>query len=49
MPNARTASAVGSPTQATFTPANARASRPSSSNFSRTARTALIEVNTIQP
>ena len=43
------ASAVDSPTQATFTPANARASRPSSVNFSRTAFTALTEVNTIQP
>ena len=41
--------AVCSPTQATFTPANARASRPSSANFSRTAFTALTEVNTIQP
>ena len=47
MPNARTASAVASPTQAIFTPANARASSPNSSNFSRTARTALVEVNTI--
>ena len=37
MPKARTASAVDSPTQATLTPANARASRPSSANFSRTA------------
>ena len=33
-----TASAVDSPTQAIFTPANARASSPNSSNFSRTAR-----------
>src|SRR5215213_1932373 len=49
MPNARTASAVCSPTQATFTPANARASRPSSVNFSRTAFTAFTDVNTIQP
>src|SRR4051794_781500 len=49
MPKARTASAVCSPTQATFTPAKARASRPSSANFSRTAFTALTEVNTIQP
>ena len=49
MPKARTASAVCSPTQATLTPANARASRPSSVNFSRTAFTALTEVNTIQP
>ena len=47
MPKARTASAVDSPTQAIFTPANARASSPNSSNFSRTARTALVEVNTI--
>ena len=47
MPNARTASAVCSPTQAILTPANARASRPNSSNFSRTAFTALVEVNTI--
>ena len=47
MPKARTASAVASPTQAIFTPANARASRPNSSNFSHTARTALTEVNTI--
>src|SRR4051794_23535913 len=49
MPKARTASAVCSPTQATFTPAKARASRPSSANFSRTALTALTEVKTIQP
>src|SRR6478735_10320109 len=49
MPNARTASAVDSPTQATLTPANARASRPISVNFSRTAFTAFTEVNTIQP
>ena len=49
MPKARTASAVCSPTQATLTPANARASRPSSANFSRTAFTAFTEVNTIQP
>ena len=47
MPNARTASAVDSPTQATFTPAKARASSPYSSNFSRTALTALVEVKTI--
>ena len=49
IPNARTASAVDSPTHATLTPANARASRPSSANFSRTAFTAFTEVNTIQP
>jgi hypothetical protein len=49
MPKARTASAVDSPTQATLTPAKARASRPSSTNFSRTAFTALTEVKTIQP
>ena len=46
MPNARTRSAVACPTQAIFTPENARASRPNSSNFSHTARTALVEVNT---
>ena len=44
MPNSRSAAAVCSPTAATFTPANARASRPYSSNFSRTARTAFTEV-----
>ena len=46
MPNARTRSAVAWPTQAIFTPENARASRPNSLNFSHTARTALVEVNT---
>src|SRR5450432_1885651 len=44
MPNARSAADVCSPTAAIFTPANARASRPYSSNFSRTARTALTDV-----
>ena len=39
--------AVCSPTAATLTPANARASRPYSSNFSRTARTAFTEVKAI--
>ena len=47
MPNERTFSAVAAPTQAIFTPENARASRPNSSNFSHTARTALVEVKTI--
>lgn len=46
MPNERTFSAVASPTHAIFTPENARASRPKASNFSHTARTALVEVNT---
>ena len=46
MPNARTLSAVAWPTQAIFTPENARASRPNSLNFSHTARTALVEVKT---
>ena len=47
MPNSRSAPPVCSPTAATLTPANARASRPYSSNFSRTARTAFTEVNAI--
>ena len=46
MPNARTASPVALSTQAIFTPENARASSPNSANFSHTARTALVEVNT---
>ena len=46
MPKPRTFSAVASPTQAILTPENARASRPNSANFSHTARTALVEVNT---
>ncbi len=46
IPNARTLSAVACPTQAILTPENARASRPNSLNFSHTARTALVEVNT---
>ena len=46
MPKARTRSAVAVPTQAIFTPENARASSPNSANFSHTARTALVEVNT---
>src|SRR2546421_270804 len=45
MPHSCTAAAVWSPTQATFTPASARASSESSSSFSRTAFTALTEVN----
>src|SRR6516165_9963300 len=44
MPNSSSDAAVCSPTAATFTPANARASRPYSSNRSRTARTAFAEV-----
>ena len=44
MPKSLSAAAVWSPTAATLTPANARASRPYSSNFSRMARTALTEV-----
>src|ERR1017187_9755923 len=44
IPNSRRAPAVCSPTAATLTPANARASKPYSSSFSRTARTALTEV-----
>ena len=47
MPNSRSAAAVCSPTAATLMPANARASRPYSSNFSRTARTAFTDVNAI--
>ena len=43
-PNAVSAAAVCSPTAATLMPAKARASRPYSSNFSRTALTALTEV-----
>src|SRR3954465_3710220 len=46
MPNARTRSAVDWPTHAIFTPEKARASKPNSLNFSHTARTALVEVNT---
>jgi hypothetical protein len=46
MPKARTFSAVEAPTQAIFTPENARASSPNSANFSHTARTAFVEVNT---
>src|SRR5262245_24120017 len=46
IPKARTRSAVAWPTHAIFTPENARASRPNSLNFSHTARTALVEVNT---
>src|SRR5204863_8296640 len=46
MPHERTFAAVAAPTQAIFTPENARASRPNSLNFSHTARTALVEVNT---
>ena len=41
MPKSSSAAAVCSPTAATLTPANARASRPYSSNRSRTARTAF--------
>ena len=44
MPHVAMASAVFSPTAAIFNPENARASSPYSSNFSRTARTALTEV-----
>ena len=44
IPNARSAAAVLAPTAATLTPAKARASRPYSSSFSRTALTALVEV-----
>jgi hypothetical protein len=47
MPKARTASAVAWPMQAILTPPKWRASRPCSANFSHTARTALVEVNTI--
>jgi hypothetical protein len=46
-PHAAIACAVFSPTAAILRPENARASRPYSSNFSRTARTALTEVNAI--
>ena len=46
-PLAPRAPAVAPPTAAIRSPANARASRPNSSNFSRTARTALTEVNPI--
>ena len=46
IPNSRTFSAVERPTQAIFTPEKARASRPNSPNFSQTALTALVEVNT---
>ena len=45
MPKSSRAADVCSPTAATLTPANARASRPYSSNRSRTARTAFTEVN----
>ena len=41
------AAAVLSPTAAIFRPEKARASRPYSSNFSRTALTALTEVKAI--
>ena len=44
MPKSSSAAEVCSPTAATLTPANARASRPYSSNRSRTARTAFAEV-----
>ena len=47
MPNTASAAAVCSPTAATLTPANARASRPYSSSFSLTARTAFADVNAI--
>ena len=46
-PNSTSDFAVCSPTAATLIPANARASRPYSSNFSRTALTALTEVKAI--
>ena len=46
-PNSTRAATVGSPTAATFSPANDRASRPYSCSFSRIARTALTEVNPI--
>src|ERR1700712_4948713 len=46
IPKARTRSAVACPTQAIFTPEKARASSPNSLNFSHTARTALVDVNT---
>ena len=45
MPKSSSAAVVASPTAATFTPAKARASSPYSSSFSRTALTALVEVN----
>ena len=45
MPHASRSPAVCSPTAATLMPAKARASRPYSSNRSRTALTALREVN----
>src|SRR5580693_2181255 len=45
MPKSSSAAEVCSPTAATLTPAKARASRPYSSSFSRTALTALVEVN----
>src|ERR1700727_2599459 len=45
IPKSSSAAVVWSPTAATFTPANARASSPYSSSFSRTALTALVEVN----
>ena len=48
MPKSTSACAVASPTTATRTPANARASRPYSSSFSRTALTALVLVNATQ-
>ncbi len=46
-PKATSALAVCSPTAATLIPAKARASSPYSSNFSRTALTALTEVKAI--
>ena len=46
-PQSASEAAVFSPTAAIFRPEKARASRPYSSNFSRTARTALTEVNAI--
>ncbi len=47
MPHSRNAFAVTPPTAATLRPEKARASSPNSSNFSRTARTALTEVKPI--
>ena len=47
MPHSRSASEVTPPTAATLRPAKARASKPNSSNFSRTARTAFTLVNPI--
>ena len=48
MPKSSSACAVVSPMAATRTPAKARASRPNSSSFSRTALTAFVEVKAIQ-